>query len=116
MFQTCNELLNTAPALSLVKNKTKVTFNDLAIEKQTLAYYPYHFKEKELRNPVKNLKVLFKHHDIDFYSDNLKEWLAEGLNEGYGEENVNFIFPLYGNSKKLIISCWLIHKRLNKTA
>ncbi|TKC10419.1 hypothetical protein FA048_09525 [Pedobacter polaris] len=112
LFESCHELLQLPQELPLLENKAKVETTFLITEKQTLSYFPYQLKVQELINPFKAIKAVFKKHDLHFYLQILKKWIAVGLNTGSIIENTTFIVPLYGNAKKLIAACWLIHERI----
>ncbi len=111
LFESANDLINTPNDSKTIENNTTVKLAFLVNEKQVLAYFPYQLKQKELLKPFKVIKSLFKNEEIGFYHKTLNAWLAAGLSNNYVAENADLIIPLYRNTKRLIIACWLIHER-----
>lgn len=112
LFQVSHQLHQTPKSFVELEASATVDKDFLAIEKQLLTYFPHQLKKKELLNPLKAIRAVFKEQDLQYYQQTLKEWVAEGLNDNCATENADYIIPLYTNAKKLIAACWLIHERV----
>lgn len=112
LFQCCNQLLLDHQIFAHIQDSTAVKSQSIAYEKHALKYFPYQLTKKELLNPTNVIRGIFKHKNLMYYQQTLKEWVAAGLGNSYAAENADYIIPLYGNMKKLIEACWLIHERV----
>lgn len=113
LFEAC-ALATSIPSKRLAKIEGSIDSQNKFIiqEQKLLNYFPNYLNHKSLANPLNAIKAVFKHFSLDFYKKTFREWLAEGLNNTYANENTAFMIPIYFNTKKLIGSCWLIHERL----
>lgn len=113
LFEAC-ALATSIPSKRLAKIEGSIDSQNKFIiqEQKLLNYFPNYLNHKSLANPLNAIKAVFKHFSLDFYKKTFREWLAEGLNNTYANENTAFMIPIYFNTKKLIGACWLIHERL----
>jgi len=69
--------------------------------------------QKELLNPYKAIKRVFKHYNLPAYRDQMGEWLSFALSIKTNEEEIRAheFIPVYENLLKLYDAAWLIHRR-----
>ncbi|MDN3581469.1 hypothetical protein [Mucilaginibacter flavus] len=94
-------------------NKTVVSDLEIEREKEKLDWYPKNLKQKELRNPYKAVKCLFRKMGLQQYRDYLEEWLYAALCVKGGDEELDCREIRKVNKKmlKLYSAAWLIYNR-----
>lgn len=111
LFDCCHQFVISQETFESVKNISAATADLVLFEKQTLCYFPYQLKEKDLLNPAQAIKSIFNHQSLQSCKQALKKWLEKGLDGRLFTASTDFVMPLYTNMKKLISLCWLINER-----
>ena len=93
--------------------REKLTGEQLLQEKEKWAYFPKNLSRKELLEPYRAIKKIFKHLSPQRYRDYLHDWLHSALYNNADVEglNANEIITVYENLLKLYSAAWLIHQR-----
>ncbi|MDB5024582.1 MAG: hypothetical protein JWP78_2337 [Mucilaginibacter sp.] len=93
--------------------REKITDEQLQVEKQKWAYFPNNLSHKELLEPYKAVKKVFKNISPQQYRDLLHEWLHSALYNKADFEGLNAkdMITVYENLLKLYSAAWLIHQR-----
>lgn len=112
LFKSCHKILQNQEYLQSLDTYCILDHLELANEKQTLFFFPYHLKVKEQLHPFEALRRIFNKQDIHACKQQLKEWLADGLHGSSSRYPTDYLIPLYSHIKKLIEACWLIHERV----
>jgi HEPN domain-containing protein len=88
----------------------------LAQEKKTLRPFPKDLSPKELLNPLKVAKKIFKDLSLPQYREHLYEWLNEALIIKHIAESMDAadVILVYENMLKLYSAAWLILHRSEK--
>jgi len=91
-----------------------------ALEEEKVGWeeQPANLSYKELLNPYKAIKRVFKHYSLPAYRDHLGEWLTFALSIKTNEEEIRAheFIPVYENLLKLYDAAWLIHFRTKAVA
>ncbi|WP_462266472.1 hypothetical protein [Mucilaginibacter sp.] len=110
--------------LLLIKNEDRwprledVAEEQIEQERSDWVYFPKNLSQKELANPYKAVKKVFKKISPQEYRDYLHEWLHAALYNNTIDETMmaGEIMDVYDNIRKLYSAAWLIHQReTNKT-
>ncbi|RKR81820.1 HEPN domain-containing protein [Mucilaginibacter gracilis] len=90
-----------------------LTDEALTEEKADWDEQPASLSHKELLNPYKAIKKVFKHYSLPAYRDHLGEWLSFALSIKTNEEEIRAheFIPVYEKLLKLYDAAWLIHIR-----
>ena len=93
--------------------REKPSDEQLHHEKEKWAYFPSNLSRKELLEPYKVVKQVFKHFSPQQYRDCLHEWLHSALYRKADFEglNANDIVSVYENLVKLYAAAWMINQR-----
>ena len=99
-----------------IVNKAVVSDLEVEREKDSLDWYPENLKQKELRNPYRAVKYLFRKIGLQQYRDYLKEWLYAALYISGGDDELRYkeIKKVYKMMLKLYSTAWLIYNREQK--
>ncbi|MEO7880309.1 HEPN domain-containing protein [Mucilaginibacter sp.] len=86
--------------------------DSLAKGREQWPYFPNDLSDKELRNPYRVLKKVFKKYKLAEYRDYLKEWLHAALYNSQVDEAMTAeeIITVYENIKKLASAAWMIRQ------
>jgi len=89
------------------------TESQLQEEKETWRPFPKNLSAKELLNPYKVIKRIFKDLSLPQYREHLYEWLSEGLTIKYNAEGLEAadVIMVYENLLKLYAAAWVILQR-----
>ncbi len=93
-----------------------VTDAEAEKEKCELDWYPKNLTKKELLNPVKIMKRVFKKISLHQYRDQLHEWLYAALYTKGGDDELHYkeIQKVYKMMLKVYSAVWLIYHRACK--
>jgi len=82
-------------------------------EKEKWIYFPNNLSDKELLNPYKVVKKIFKEISPQQFRDYLNDWLHWALSNSAIDETVvpGEVIMVYENMLKLYSAAWLIHQR-----
>jgi HEPN domain-containing protein len=85
-------------------------------EKEKWIYFPNNLSVKELLNPYKVAKKIFKEISPQQFRDYLNDWLHWALSNSAIDETVvpGEVIMVYENMLKLYSAAWLIHQRQSK--
>lgn len=86
--------------------------NSLERESVLLDYCPKMLSKGEMQNPKLTFLEMFLFFQSPGYKASYNEWLLAGLENTLDQEWDGNIYPLYGNTKKMLEACWLIHERI----
>ncbi|RYG22299.1 MAG: hypothetical protein EOO07_00225 [Chitinophagaceae bacterium] len=89
----------------------KIPENFISAEQKSILFHPNYLRKKEICNPLRAFKAIFKLFSLDYYTHTIQNWVNESLPTDSAPENVRLIFPAYKNLKRLVEACWLIHER-----
>jgi HEPN domain-containing protein len=89
-----------------------VSHGTLSKGREQWSYFPDDLSEKELKNPYRALKKMFKKYSLAEYRDYLKEWLHAALYNSRIDETMTAgeIVTVYENMKKLVSAAWIIRQ------
>jgi HEPN domain-containing protein len=95
-----------------LRNENLVSEEILAEGREKWFYFPKDLSEKELKNPYRALKKVFKKYTVAEYRDYLKEWLHAALYNSPVDEAITAgeIVVVYENMKKLLSAAWIIRQ------
>lgn len=96
-----------------------ISEEDLAEERAEWEEQPENLAHKELLNPYKAIKKVFKKpYSLPAYRDHLAEWLTYALSIKTNEEEIRAheFIPVYENLLKLYDAAWLIRLRAKKAS
>jgi len=90
-----------------------ITDEQLAEEKEKWEYFPKRLSYKELREPYRAIKKVFKKISPQQYREYLHEWLHSALYVKADTEGLdaNDVISVYDNMLKLYAAAWLIFQR-----
>jgi hypothetical protein len=77
----------------------------------SLDLYAKHLSTAELINPFLVFKQFYETHPIQFYHQQLYEWLTIGMSPNVATVDKMTLENVYKNLRRLIEACWLIYKR-----
>lgn len=108
LLESCYLLYYANRATDLV-----ITAAEAQKEKRELDWYPKNLKSKELLNPKKTLKLVFKRTSINQFRDQLNEWLYAALYTKGGDDELHYkeIQEVYKTMLKVYSAVWLIYYR-----
>jgi hypothetical protein len=111
LLETCYLIYYSKRAVNFV-----ITDAEAEKEKRELDWYPKNLKSKELLNPIKTLKHVFKKTSINQYRDQLHEWLYAALYIKGGDDELHHkeIQKVYEMMLKVYSAVWLIYHRAGK--
>lgn len=91
-----------------------ITTDESSLERESvlLDYCPKLLSKGEMQNPKLIFLDMFLFFQSPSYKASYKEWLLAGLENTLDQEWDGDIYPLYGNTKKMLEACWLIHERI----
>lgn len=111
-------LLESCYLLYYADRTANFVITDAAAKKERsgIDWYPKNLKSKELLNPMKTLKLVFKKKSINQYRDQLHEWLYAALYKKGGDDELNHkeIQKVYKTMLKVYSTVWLIYHRASK--
>ncbi|RVU00279.1 hypothetical protein EOD41_12405 [Mucilaginibacter limnophilus] len=90
-----------------------ITATEVEKEKLELDWYPKNLTKKELLNPLKTMRDVFKKTGIDQYRDQLHEWLYAALYVKGGNDELHYkeIRKVHRMMLKVYSAVWLIYHR-----
>lgn len=91
-----------------------ITTDESSLERESvlLDYCPKLLSKGEMQNPKLIFLDMFLFFQSPSYKASYNEWLLAGLENTLDQEWDGDIYPLYGNTKKMLEACWLIHERI----
>jgi len=91
-----------------------ITADESSLERESvlLDYSPKLLSKGEMQNPKLIFLEMFLFFQSHSYKIAYKEWLLAGLENTLDQEWDAYIYEVYGNTKKMLEACWLIHERI----
>lgn len=100
-------------ASNTTSSRAAINKKQLDEERKALGAFPEKLLLKELLNPYKAIRKIFKKHYLQQYRDHLHEWLYAALYKKGGDDELEEkeINMVYRNLLKLYALAWLIYQR-----
>ncbi len=112
LFEYADRIFNHSEADAAFVKAITADENSLERESVLLDYCPKLLSKGEMQNPKLTFLEMFLFFQSPSYKASYNEWLLAGLENTLDQEWDGDIYPLYGNTKKMLEACWLIHERI----
>lgn len=91
-----------------------ITADESSLERESvlLDYSPKLLSKEEMQNPKLIFLEMYLFFQSHSYKIAYKEWLLAGLENTLDQEWDAHIYEVYGNTRKMLEGCWLIHERI----
>ncbi len=112
LFEYSDLIFNRSEADSVFIQAITADESSLERESVLLDYSPKLLSKREMQNPKLIFLEMFLFFQSHSYKMAYKEWLLAGLENTLDQEWDGHIYEVYGNTRKMLEACWLIHERI----